>query len=183
MNGPTNKQDQQEIEKVFDQVRQLSPEASPYLETRVLAQWQGRQPRLSLSFWKRFALGSSALSVMLLAVAVWLLLKPTTYAAFVDQQFAVHIELKDLDQSRIAKSRIELPDGVFFEVVNLPELKNQRSLTLRWTRRAIGQDFPIVLSASEAGMKTVRVQFLDENDSVVAVRTFRINLQTPKQSS
>lgn len=177
MNDPKDKMPSPALEKVYQSLRQLPYEASPHLETRVLALMRERKaPRQALTWWKSLAIGASAFSVLAVAVMGYWMFRGTTYEAFVDQPFVVRIELKTLDQSQIAKARIELPEGVFFDIDEFPELREQRVLSLRWTKRDTGV-FPFVLSASEAGLKTITVRFLNDRDDVVAERVFSIRLK------
>jgi hypothetical protein len=167
-----------DLKNTFDAIRSIPLEVDPFLETRVLAELRGRKSgRHSLLIWKRFAFGSSALTFsILLLSAVWLF-HDKTYEAFVNKPFVVRIELKNLDQTQIAKAEIELPDNVYFDVAQYPELKEQRTLSLHWTKRDSTEAFPFVLSATESGMKTVKVRFLSENNEVVATRVFNIRLK------
>jgi hypothetical protein len=166
-----------ELKQVFDGLRALPIEADPYLDTRVLAQLRERKRSgHSLAWWRRLAIGSSAVSAVALALLVVWFVRGTTYEAFVDQPFVVRIELKDLNQDKIAKARIELPEGVYFDIEQYPELKDQKTLTLHWTKRD-SEVFPFVLSATEAGVKTVKVKFFNDRDDVVAERIFNLKLK------
>jgi hypothetical protein len=167
-----------ELKQVFEGLRQLPHEADPYLETRVLAQLRERRKQgSSLIWWKRLAIGTSSFSALAVALLVVWFVRGTTYEAFVDQPFVVRIELKDLNQDKIAKARIELPAGVHFDIEQYPELKDQKTLTLHWTKQDASSVFPFVLSATEAGVKTVKVKFFNDRDDVVAERVFNLKLK------
>lgn len=173
-----------EMQKVFEGLRQLPLEADPYLESRVLAQLRERRGQgKQLLRWKRLAIGASAFSVLAVALLVFRLTGETTYEAFVDRPFVVRIELKSLNQDKIAKAKIELPPGVHFDLEDYPDLKDQSELTLHWTRQEGAGVFPFVLSATEPGSKTVRVKFFDEHDGLVAERVFQLKLRPPEPKS
>ncbi len=178
MKDPNHNQAPAEIKTVFNGLRQLPHEAEPYLETRVLAQLRERRKHgNSLVWWKRLAIGTSAFSALAVALLVVWFVRGTTYEAFVDQPFVVRIELKDLNQEKIAKARIELPPGVRFDIEQYPELKDAKTLTLHWTKQDSTGVFPFVLSATEAGLKTVKVKFFNAKDDVVAERVFNLRLK------
>jgi len=170
-----------EMKKVFDGLRQMPLEPDPFLETRVLAQLRERRGHgTSLAWWRRLAIGASAFSVLAVTLLVMRNVSGSSYEAFVDQPFVVRIEMKTLNQEKIAKARIELPPGVHFDIEDYPELKAQAQLTLHWTKQEAGGVFPFVLSATEAGAKTVKVKFFDDNDVLVAERVFRLKLKSAK---
>jgi len=176
---------QEDVKQVFEEIQKLPLEPRPYLETRVLSELHKKTLPIpvslpSLHFWKRLAITSSVLTVVALIVVSTRFFPQATYEAFVGQPFVVRIELKNLNQTQIAKARIQLPEGVFFDLEDYPELKNTRTLTLRWSHLRNEEIFPFVLSARETGLKTVRVDFLDENSGIIAERIFHIQLKGPQ---
>jgi hypothetical protein len=171
---------QRDIRNLFAQVAASSFEADPYLETRVLAKLRGKKSTpLSLEFWKRIAIGSSALSMVLLIGLGVFLLKPSSHPeAFVGEPFAVKLEVRDLQKFAIAKAKIELPDGVNFELEEVPELANQREVTLTWKNQGESHFIPFILKGNEVGQKTVKIVFYDKANNVVAERKLSVRLKS-----
>jgi len=161
------------VDQIFQKVGRL--EAPDFLEARVFAQWRGRQ-EASARIWKRLALVSSALGFGAVGVLIGVICWTPDFRAFVDQPFAVRIELKKLPTDQIKLVKIELPQGVEFYVEKYPQIREQHSLSLRWTKEMNRSVLPIVLRGAEQGKKIIRVRFLDEDNNVIAERALSVNL-------
>ena len=177
MGNQNDKQIENDVKGVFDQLSQVPLRANPYLATRVMTELQARNRNRGLRFWKTLAVGSSAVSAALVVAFVMLSLRGPAFEAFVDRPFVVKMEVTDLRNHPIAKAEIQLPDGVYFDLDQFPELRNERSLTLRWRNQGTSEFIPFVLTSNVEGVKRVTVKFYDEQDNYVGEKSVDIKLR------
>jgi len=162
---------------IFGRVRahELSP--GPYLKTRVLAhQRELNQGSGKLRHWRRLAIG--ALSIALIFAASTLLLGKR-YDALVNQTVAIRLDSSSLgsELSQVAFIRIELPAGVQFHSKSYPQISEQPSLTLAWQPGTPLDHIPVLVRATEDGLKTVRVSFLNGDNRVLSSDQIQIRFK------
>lgn len=167
-----------DVTGVFARVRQLPLEPDPHLATRVVARWNERRRAARVApAWRWIGIGASTLATVLAAVLAVGQLRTPTFDAFVGRPFVVKLEVKDLGDASIAKARIRLPAGVYFDVDGFPELRDQRELTLAWQRRDEKEFIPFVLTAVDEGTKTIEVDFYDANDVLVGTKRVAVRMK------
>ena len=160
---------------IFGRVKKLEMQPSPYMKTRVLAQFREKRTKsLRLRFWQVLAVGSGLLAAGLVFV---MFAGPTGnglghYGAVVDRQIAIRLDLS-AESPQVAYVEVQLPDGVHFYSKSYPEFASLRTLTLD---RPAGssQSLPIVVLSNQAGVKDVVVKFLGSDKQVIAVRNLKI---------
>jgi hypothetical protein len=152
------------VRQLFRQAEQIALEPSPFLKTRILAHVREARAEKSGLRWKVWALASSAVSLLLLAVVLWPV--QSSLIADVNQKVAVRIEVAALENNVVAYAKVELPEGVSFVSTNYPELQSAREVSLAWMPEFERHGLPFVIQASSAGKKTIRILLLDRTDTV-----------------
>lgn len=176
--GDENEKQRADVQGVFARVRSLPLEPDPYLATRVMARWSERQRSARVSpAWRWVGIGASSFATALAALLVVWQLRTPTFDAFVGRPFVVKLEVKDLGDVAIAKARIRLPAGVYFDVEEFPELRAQRELTLAWQRRDTNEFIPFVLTAADEGTKIIEVDFYDSDDVLVGTKRVAVRMK------
>lgn len=177
MNDLRQKKEAEEVQKILNRLQSVSFQADPHLEMRVLARLgERRKKKLLFYWWRNLAIGGFTCSAAMVALLLIVLFRTTEYEAFVYQPFVVRIEVSDLKKVVIARAQIELPEGVYFDIDEYPELRNQRLLTVYWKNQGENHLFPMVLKATEEGTKAVLIRFFDEHNAVVAEKVVSIKL-------
>jgi hypothetical protein len=154
---------------------ELSP--GSYLKTRVLAhQKELEQGRRKARVWRRLAIGALSVAVIFAASTLWV---GKRYDALVDQTVAIRLDSSSLgtELSQVAFIRIELPAGVQFHSKSYPEISEQASLTLAWKPGTPLDRIPVLVRATEDGLKTVRVSFLNGESRVVSSDQIKIRFK------
>lgn len=178
--------DKMEIQKKIQNIFHRAEggfEASPYLETKILALFRERtRSKKTLSFWRRFAIGTSVLGA-LLGVGISLFVAKTSLPeAFVGEPFAIRLEVRDLKKYKIAKAQIRLPAGVQFHLEDFPDLTDKTEVTLSWKNEEATQFVPFILKSDEEGIRTLTVVFFDDRNEVVAEKKLSIRLRPAARS-
>lgn len=167
---------EERTKQIFAGLRQTDLGKAPLgLKTRVLAELRERRATRKARFWKWAAILSPVTSAAVAAV-VWLGLQqqPSAFEAAVNRNILVKIEVADLRSEQIAFAEIELPDGVRFESSTYPELREKRSLVLAWSGSLEQASLPLVVRASDTGLKSVKVRFLNKERQTVEEKTVKI---------
>jgi hypothetical protein len=167
------------LKEVFAKARSQKLEASPFLETRVVARVQEAGRKASrLMIWKTFSALCAAAGLAVVAFRVGL---PTgangqsaTFAARVNEGLVVRVEFQKFDRERIAFAEIDLPPGVFFYSKKNPGLREKRTLMIAWDKSNPKPYFPFAIEGKDTGSRVVYVRFLDENYGVVGERKLDI---------
>lgn len=169
---------QREVSAVFEKLKGVELEASPYLETRVLAQWRERgQGMKRFLFWRNAAVASGFLCVAMAFAFLFQMKRGSDFTAFVDRPFVVRVSVSDLKEAKIARAEIVLPEGVFFDIEDYPELRAQRTLSLKWSPDSRKELVPFVLNSTQGGARTVTVRFYDEQNILVGEKRITVQLQ------
>ena len=182
MSDEQDKKIQEDLAGVFRRLDEVSLKPDPYLTTRVMARRRERSDRASVpGFWKWLGIGGTALSASLAVMFALILLRAPRYEAFVDRPFVVKLEVIDLEATAIARAEIRLPDGVYFDIEQFPELRQRRNLTLAWHNRDQKEFVPFVLNSTEEGTKTITVDFYDDNGRLVGTKRVDVRLKRAVQ--
>ncbi len=158
---------EQYVKRVLQEARRAAPEPSPYLKTRILAEYRSRRQEQRIRWWKFLTLGSAAASAMVVA-GLFLITQPKgAYVAQVDEKVLIRVEVEKLQGTGVKFAEVDLPDGVHFYSEKYPELKDLRSVTLAWNENMDMSRLPVVIQASEAGAKKIRIRFLNNDHALL----------------
>ena len=162
-------QTEQSVKRILAEARRAAPEPSPYLKTRVLAELRSRNQERKLRVWKFLALGSGAFSALIVA-SLFLVSKSAkdgSYVAQVNERVLIRVEVEKLQGQGVKFAEVELPKGVQFYSERYPELKDLRSVTLAWNESMDLSRLPVVIQATEAGSKKIRIRFLGSDHALL----------------
>lgn len=172
--NPENR-DEKQIKALLGRLRDTeTAEPSPYLKTRVLARVREEKRKASrVRQWLWGFCGATATGAV--AMIAWIQVSSPTFKAVAHQPVAVRVDMKDLGGKNIARATVELPEGVQFFSKKFPEIAAKTSLDLPVA--AAPHALPIVIQADEAGMKSVKVRFFNEENRFVAERVLKIQFK------
>jgi hypothetical protein len=175
------------LRALLERSRQAELEVPPYVVTRAMARFRERRSERRLRFWKWLAIlgpvtAASAAAVILLAILPAGQLRPIepSYAALAGQDVTLRIDIAASERGRLTYAEVELPNGVQFVSERHPEIREQRRLKF-----AVSDSFfvsnpasiPFVIHSKSAGLKEVRVRFLDQDQVTVKERVLRIRFK------
>lgn len=186
MSNDRSEQLEMEVKTLLRGLRQEKLEPSPYLKTRVMAQVrEASVPRLSLSALFRGVAVASTL-VIAAVVGLWQFSSPDeSFQASAHQPVAVRLDIKDLQNQKISRASVELPKGVQFFSKRFPKIQEQDVLQLSFNEEQANPmpaALPIVIQAGEAGMKSVKVRFFNQDNRMVAEKTLKIRFNVGRQA-
>jgi hypothetical protein len=178
--------DEQRMKQIFRNIGNSAPEPSPFLKTRVLAQLREEQRLDAQKSWGSIFkyLTAGLVSALALVVSYQTLVKNSgALRAQSSRPVALRLETKDLKAKGVSHAKIELAEGMAFYSAQFPEIQEHRILDLRLENDEIGQPLAIVIRSHETGSKSVKVQFFDDNEQVVAERIVKIRFDRDGSSS
>jgi hypothetical protein len=168
------------VKRILSAARELSPEPSPYLRTRVLATLRERAQQQSLWKWKAIAFLSPALSLVLAAAFFWVGTQRSTselYSARVNERVLVRVEIERLQTEGVRFAEVELPAGVSFYSERYPDLKDKRTLTVALSPDMDISHLPVVIQSGSEGSKKIKIRFLNEGQATVREREITIRFK------
>jgi hypothetical protein len=175
------KPDNQETSpSVLAKMRDFPYQGDPHLETRVLAEWREKKANIKMGKWRALAIAMSSLTA-LLVVALSIFPASPGYVAFAGETFVVRIELKEPERLEVARAKIELPEGVFFDIDDHAELRDEKVLTLTWPKGQALSSLPILLSSSDTGNKQIAVSFFDEEGKLLSKRVLKVRMKNKEE--
>ena len=149
-------------------------EPSPFMKTRLLAQFKEReQKRKSVFIWKLV----SGFSVTACAVlAITLINQPSTDSkAMADNPYVIHMDFNSGDLKSVTSAEIYLPEKVHFVSGGSQDLKDRKILRLPLKVGQAGRTrLPFVVSSSEIGMQILRVRLYDDNGDLLKEKDLKI---------
>ncbi len=151
-------------------------------EKTVLSGVAGESHKTAPRLWKWLGVATAILSIVMMLV-LFLVWHAPQYDAYVGKPFVVKFEIADLRKSAITRAAIHLPDGVYFDTEQYPELKSQKSLTLAWSNRDQNQFVPFVVNSTVKGLKTIVVDFYDDANRLVGSKHLNVNLLLTVQTA
>jgi hypothetical protein len=167
-------QTEQNVRRILSAARELAPEPSPYLKTRVLAQLRERRQAGRLKIWKTLAFLSPVASMLVVAGFWFAGLQGAAYSAHVGDRVLVRVEVEQLQNQGVRFAEVELPAGVYFYSERYPELKEKRSVVLAWNDQMDVSNLPVVIQGQATGSKQIKIRFQDSEHRTVKERQVTI---------
>lgn len=178
------------VKAIFGKARKLPLSPSPYLETRTLAVLRERARGANkVGFWRRLAVGGS-LSTLVLGTALTLLLvvgplrdSEITHAMSPGHPFVVKVDVDSLKSHEIVRAQIILPEGINFFAKDFPQIEKLRVLDLAWRKTSESAPLSFVVQGVKDGIKTVKIEFFDKNNMLVATHTLKIKVTSSNKKA
>lgn len=168
------------VANAFAIARRTPVAASPFLETRILAELKTRKERHSWSrqlfIWRALAATCAALTLFVVSRELLPGSGKHTFQAQARQAMVVSVEVQSLESSPIAFAEIDLPEGVSFFSKAHPELAGQRNLMIPWSPepgKALAR-FPFAIRGEKTGEQLLHVRFRDSSGALVTERALHI---------
>ncbi len=167
--------DQQLAEQMISltqDIRSLEVEPSPFLNSRILAQFSAPKVEMDNSPNRRSLWFSVAsfVSLFLFAISFLILAKNTsdTFNAAVAQPILISVDTDEaIGQHAVTSARIRLPDGTFFYSKRHTELKHQREY--RFSAQQIKNHLlSFIIESKDSGIKKVLVEFLNDQNDIIS---------------
>lgn len=167
--------EEQQLQGLFRQLKDIQIEPSPYLKTRVLARAKEDRASRSLLLWKLISAGSVC-AVLALSVVSYRLYQnqKAAPAAVTQQAYVIQIDFNAADKELVARAEVELPPGVHFVSSN-KQISQERKLTLPVQVKSLGRGkLPFVVAADFSGEKEIEVRLLDQNDELIRKQVLKM---------
>lgn len=149
--------------EVLVKARNIKFEPSPYMKTRILATLREKNQRTQKFVWYR-NIAFLAAPIMIILLVLTLRLTQDIHIAPAYQAVAIKVDIQKADEVEIAMAEIELPEGVIFYSQAHPQINEQKTLSLDWSK--IGAkitSLPFAVKANVLGEKKIKVRFFDKN--------------------
>ncbi len=166
----------QDIRNLFSEAEESLQGPTPYMRTRILANLREGRANQRTLLWKRLAFSSPIVSAIVLAV-VFLNGSEPAFRASVNEKVLVKVEVQGMKEMPVSFAEIELPSNVFFYSEKYPELASQKQIRLAWSYVQEMGSLPIVIQSRDAGIKPVKVRFLDHDLKLVKEREIAIQFE------
>lgn len=180
-NETLSSKEEQQLNTLFSQLREMEVEASPYLKTRVLAHLdEQKKIRRSLLFWKLLSAGS-VMSVVIVGFLALGLYQKAPSDGVTKQAYVIHLDFNQADKNLVAHAEVELPQDVHFVSSN-KAIQEERKLKLPVQVKEAGRGkLPFVVTSEFSGEKEIKVRLLNEKDELVREQVLK--LKFAKQGS
>lgn len=179
------KKNQNELENLFAQVRNVEFEASPYLATRVLARLrENRKVQRQIWFWRILSGSVVAFGCAALVLSSrWL--EPMQDASVkVAQAYVIHVDFTAAEVASVDHVEVELPDGVhFYSKAHAKELAELRKLNLPISPALAGRNkLPFVVQSEQTGEHRLMVRMFDGENNLIRERQLTVEFQGAGES-
>lgn len=161
-------------------LREINPEPSPFLSTRVLAHHNEalQKKKSPLKLWIQILVPTIATTAIIVAISMSLFRTNSPEAFSLNQAYIVKADLREFSESsEIAHVTIELEGEVAFTSKKHNKISKMRSLHLSWEQLAGKQYLPVVVKGLQPGTSNVKIYFYDKNSNIIKTQTFDFRFQ------